>query len=150
MIGYAATERFPSDLMRDRIIAERIVAALPDKDENGEWIRCHEVARVVASRLPPTWTVVDGYYATCDHSWLRSPAGLVLDTYAVAVLPIVQLVDTYALFNRNRYRSGQPRRDIRKDVLLALQQVLDRCDTLPRVQRSDALTRTRKSLSPIA
>lgn len=90
-------------------------------------LRCHELARGVAEVLKRRglvgWTVVDGLYGLVDHSWLVSERGNILDVYAIAALPMVQLVNTgCAGVRRPRqgypgYREGEPRTDILEDVV---------------------------------
>ncbi len=77
--------------------ATRIVEVMPRLDRKGEYVRCHELARVVAKRLHAQMTtpirVVDGVYETgAQHSWCVTPRGHILDVYTVARIPPVQLV----------------------------------------------------------
>lgn len=66
--------------------------------------RCHEIARFVFDALEPviptfapTAKVVDGNYAGGDHSWIRLNPSTILDPYAIARFPMVQLIDVGAL-----------------------------------------------------
>jgi len=117
MIGYAESQVFPAYALTDMRAATKLIEKLPGKDPQGRWVRCHELARAVAPFLSPLWTITDGYYETCDHSWLRAPTGIVLDLYAVGQLPQVLLVDTNALLHRAAYRPQDRRRDIREDIV---------------------------------
>jgi len=116
-------------------LAMEVVALLPDRGEDGELVRCHEVARVVAlvaRDLGHELWVQDGSYGFCDHSWLwttepESDAWLrrpdryncpnILDPYCVGSLPQVRLVDcssTALPHHGMMYRLGSPREDVRE------------------------------------
>lgn len=126
--GFTLAER---GLLRQ---AEHVVAALPDNDPDGEPLRCHEVARVVAHfiRRP----VIDGRYGALEHSWLGlqpdngdegyrdtvrrvSQHGKLLDTYAPGRVPQVMLVDASAITipERISYEPGPQRTDIREELV---------------------------------
>jgi hypothetical protein len=108
-------------------LATTLVGAIPEPGPDEEPWRCHEVARVVARVLAGLgrFSVVDGWFGGCDHSWLVSHDGLViLDVYAVGGLPPVVLLDTgisgkaLPLPYGERYeRWPEPRNDIRWDVV---------------------------------
>lgn len=91
MIGYSGTTVFSEGAKLFLNIAERVVAAMPEEDG----LRCHEVARVVATAISrrlslidvrerltnPVWPeeepgmvkrlyVIDGHYGAAEHSWL--------------------------------------------------------------------------------
>lgn len=109
-------------------IAQKVVEYLPEM--HGErWLRCHEVARVVDRvlkntmilSLPVTWRVVDGKYVggvaiPADHTWILWSDGIVLDTYAVARYPPVQLVDNNWPTNAH-YKEEEECSDIRYDCI---------------------------------
>lgn len=116
MRGYAVEQVFPAFAQDDLQKAIVLVEALPAKDKQGRWVRCHEVVRAVASKLDPRWVVVDGHYGSVEHSWLQI-RNVILDLYAVASLPQVQLVDAMAYCRRNQYHEGSPRKDIRRRVI---------------------------------
>lgn len=89
-------------------LAEEVVRLLPETNEEGGVIRCHEIARVVAecarraAGKPVLW-VQDGLYGFVDHTWLwtsepRSHVDCldcpnILDPYCVGSLPQVRLAD---------------------------------------------------------
>lgn len=128
MRGYTETEVMdPSDVRLFRT-AQQMVDVLPDMPG----LRCHEVARAVGSFLG--LQVVDGFYRRSlprpvDHSWLVIPKQkqghnaqhLILDVYAVARLPLVQLVDPSLGLN---YEWRNERTDIKEDVVELLKQIL--------------------------
>lgn len=114
MRGYAETSGFTGraqDLLRE---AQEIVALIPDPAEGRPCWRCHEVAHAAGDLLG--LKVVDGMYGAVEHSWLLIPDGcrqdedVILDVYAVGVLPQVLLVSTYAaLPHHETYRPvGRP------------------------------------------
>lgn len=148
MIGYSATDYFSA---RPALIelwkkATLLVAAIAEPNDPDE-IRCHELTRAVAARLAPQGPlnplVSDGLYGAVDHSWLvvygdRRVAGQcdggvmgILDCYAVARLPMVQLVDVAPWPTRQSqlYKAGPYRTDIREDVVRALLARWDRVFT---------------------
>ena len=102
-----------------------LVRKFPPHDLNGEWVRCHEVARVVATSLDLQMT--DGFYGMADHSWIwtseirpfETPPNI-LDVYCPGRLPQVQLIHSsnYLPFE---YRKGPARDDVRQDVIEYLQ-----------------------------
>lgn len=88
-------------------VVNRIEASGGCRRGTKEWIRCHEVVRIVQGVLSPRWqlVVVDGLYGQestpkANHSWcvLDEPSTgnyvtrYILDVYAVGRLPMVQLV----------------------------------------------------------
>lgn len=117
-------------------LAGVIVGELPDVDRNGDSVRCHEVARLVAQVINSHYNdtvlyVQDGSYGFVEHSWLwTSPppkeyvgiinAPNVLDPYSVGQLPQVQLVDCSSSglphFGYS-YRLGDWRKDIKEDFI---------------------------------
>lgn len=133
MKGYAETDIFGSWEMERLDHATRLIAWI-QPDSRHEPVRCHELTRAVAHILRRDLTdgvdiiVDDGQYGMVDHSWmwLKPPSrcGLVtsiLDVYAVARLPQVQLVSFQVLGTRKvndvSYRSGPERTDIDEKVV---------------------------------
>lgn len=114
MIGYAQAEIFTSKDVDYLERAAELVARAPAKID-GDWVRCHELARAVAEVLElPAY---DGRYGACEHSWIVTPDGAVLDVYVPARVPQVQLVDARAPWALAEYRTGAPRDDVREDVI---------------------------------
>jgi hypothetical protein len=99
MKGYAETEIFTADEMALHQRATALVASLAQlAPEEQAKVRCHELARAVGRVLG--LEVQDGRYGACDHSWCWTaprPRGHVLEVYAIARVPMVQLVDHTAL-----------------------------------------------------
>jgi hypothetical protein len=103
--------------------AELAVHWLPDDIAEGSLIRCHELARAVGDWLE--LDVIDGKFCHVDHSWLlvedRSPreSHLILDVYAVAQLPQVQLVNLswHVHEFQQCYIKGAPRKDIDRKLV---------------------------------
>ena len=124
MKGYAATYVFSADEIRDFERATTLVARLPEKDNKGRLIRCHEVVRALKELLPSpvgAWVLQDGHYRTVNHTWLWNKQGHILDVYAVARFPMVQLLDADIHFHRtDLFRPGPSRRDIRHKVVQTL------------------------------
>jgi len=122
--GYAASYVFSTDEIRDLERATELVAHLPEKDDKGRLIRCHEVVRALKGILPSplgAWTLQDGHYRTVNHTWLWNKHGHILDIYAVARFPMVQLLDADIHFHRtDLFRPGPSRKDIRHKVVHAL------------------------------
>lgn len=142
MTGYFAS-RVSKPHQRLFEAATRVVARMPDRQLDGEWVRCHEVARATC-RLLGTGTVVDGVYGCAvEHSWISLDQAL-LDPYAVGRLPTVQLVNLAHCFKHallldvqdpdpsaestiqrlfprpvwgGLYQVGEPRTDIRDDIV---------------------------------
>lgn len=121
MKGYSEAEVFGRQEIQFLNAAQVLVRKFPSHDLTGEWIRCHEVARVVATSLG--LQVMDGFYGMADHSWLWTselrpfePPPNILDVYCPGRLPQVQLVHSsnYLPFE---YRRGPERTDIRQDVI---------------------------------
>lgn len=123
LIGYAAEEIFSTEEIILFGWAERFAAKVPSRQPDGEWVRCHEVARAVGGLL--NLTVVDGVYGHVQHSWLDLPVAErpdlrrhVLDVYAPGRLPRVQLIDAwYLLPEGSSYKPGLARGDIREDIV---------------------------------
>jgi hypothetical protein len=124
--GYAETVAFSREQIADYHLAAAIVAGLSEKQPDGDWVRCHELARAVACALnsriteaewetADRWRVVDGRFGGAEHSWLvwGGRGRTILDVYAVAELPQVKLVDCNTLWRRHNYEPGERRRDIR-------------------------------------
>lgn len=104
-------------------------------DRRQEWIRCHEVARIVALTLRSKYklTVVDGKFGSprpyIEHSWLiydecdhpLQPLSFkcFIDPYAVGRSPMVQIID-YDI-GHYLYEAGKLRKDI--DIRFVRQQV---------------------------
>lgn len=151
MIGHAATRLGTTamDLLR---AAQAVVDLLPETID-GELVRCHEVARVVAEVLSypersksgmfDELVVVDGKFGVHDHSWIRVDGSvrgrLILDPYAVGRIPMVQVLDLDVMtlpYRRESacdrcgvpnpwfYREGPTRDDVRHEVLAALRSYL--------------------------
>jgi hypothetical protein len=127
MKGYAIEEVFSADELALYEKARQLMELAPYKI-NDEEVRCHEVVRAVALKLDLSpLQVVDGWYGLCDHSWLwtkvwkpftRPPTAL--DVYSVGRHPLVQLVDTSSGSLPFDYSRGDPRKDIKNDVVVAL------------------------------
>lgn len=116
--------------------AATFVDALMPEDEMGKLVelRCHELARVIGTIMQLSW--VDGHYGAVEHSWLLLPPGVrgfsrgILDVYAVARLPMVQLIDVNSIGpnQRQSYRDGPTRRDIDEPLVAHLiKQLRDGC-----------------------
>lgn len=141
MIGYAETDVFGSWELERLNFATRLIAWLrPDQmDLGSEPLRCHELTRAVAHIMRRDLTggadilVQDGQYGMVEHSWLwlkppiQQHHGLVtsvLDVYAVARLPQVQLVSMQVLgtrrVNGSAYLVGPDRTDINDRVVNGL------------------------------
>ena len=105
--------------------ATRLVEMLPD-DPEGK-LRCHELSRAIGQIL--NLPVQDGEYGIgCEHSWLWTPMGNILDVHSICRLPQVQLVHThYPTAEQGRlYRGGPPRTDINQftvDNLVSLMNI---------------------------
>lgn len=98
-------------------LLETARTAVENIEEAGE-LRCHEIARFVLHVLErkqgrPLFRVVDGNYAGCDHSWIQLSPEVILDPYAVARVPMVQLVYVGPrTLQRLQYREEERREDI--------------------------------------
>lgn len=133
MKGYALLEVFTPRSIHLLSQTEKVVEQFPDTgcyEGTEEWIRCHELVRIVAAMLSPEFqlSIIDGRYGpetitSYEHSWLiyeepnqRSVVcyRFILDPYAVGRLPQVQLLDPHA-GNHKLYRESNPRDDIRYD-----------------------------------
>jgi hypothetical protein len=96
------------------------------------YFRCHEVVRFVyrymkkhdtsLGRLMRTMRVVDGVFAGVEHSWIELAPDIILDVYAVARVPMVQLIDAaaYTLLPR-LFKEGPYRTDIDESKIEELQ-----------------------------
>lgn len=119
-------------------LAQMAVAFLPDSIDP-ETIRCHELARALTQQLPGMHRLVDGRYGQVDHSWIELPlggAGYILDVYAVGRLPQVQLLQKHPFLEAVTalYKPGSPRNDIRRNVVEAMNEHLNRTFR-PRMKR---------------
>lgn len=104
--------------------ATRIVDMLPDTDEDGALLRCHEVARVVHAVLRVSGArVVDGKFGGVEHSWIRfvdGPKDYILDVYAIGSLPPVQLHEEHPwAFERGKQYIEEDKRGDINDALVA-------------------------------
>jgi hypothetical protein len=121
---YSELEVFSSRELYDFKEATRLVSLMPDVDQHGRELRCHEVARVVGRELGLPW--YDGKYEYgCEHSWLGAlpPSRHILDVYTVGRLPPVQLVAVVTTLP-TRYKVLGQRTDIREDVVRYLRNYL--------------------------
>jgi hypothetical protein len=116
--SYSERQVFPGWARYDLHIATGVVAALDDH-ERPDWIRCHELARIVRPFLRARWLVVDGKFGAADHSWLALES-YVLDVYSVARAPMVQLIDRYFAVELPWHPGSSAREDIREDVIRTL------------------------------
>lgn len=126
MRTYAERQGVGSEHLEAWRAATLLVARV--SDEWGNELRCHELARAAHAALPPIASaglessvrVADGKCGPCDHSWLvvygRSGTSI-LDVYAAGRMPPVILVDPIATRD---YSEGDPRTDIRDDVVQLL------------------------------
>jgi hypothetical protein len=131
--GYTEIECLPAWAIRAFHRATELVNSIQSHLQvNGEWIRCHELARAVEPYLDTPWMIVDGYHGSVQHSWLERRHGshetdsVILDVYAVAQLPMVQLVSGHwsAI---DVYKAGKMRTDIREYALKELDTDLQVC-----------------------
>lgn len=116
-------------------IAKEIVVDLPHGID-GQEVRCHELARVVASYLDLPYQ--DGHYGFVEHTWIwtqpledelqRWRLPNILDVYVPGQLPQVQLIHT-SVHLPLPYIWGPPREDIREGVVTKLHQVLEETST---------------------
>jgi len=127
MTPYVVTsERFTQKELSLWRIAKEIVQDVPDQFD-GEDIRCHELARVVASYLDIPYQ--DGRYGFVEHTWLwttplegelhRWKLPNILDVYVPGQVPQVQLIHTSTHLPLP-YLWGPPRIDIRENVVESL------------------------------
>ena len=97
MKPYASLIVPPEDLALFTKI-ERIVQEMPEvelgKDGKGEKIlvSCHTLVRALARFFPVECQ--DGHFGNCEHSWLITRTGLIIDPCPVAVVGGPILVDT--------------------------------------------------------
>ena len=121
MISYSEREVFTPEAVRIWKLATRMVeSVLNHVDAEGRELRCHELARALGQLLK--LQVVDGQSVGVDHSWLMIDRHTLLDPYAPARMPMVQLVDVglptlarfYYLHDGNFF---DRRDDIREDVV---------------------------------
>lgn len=124
MNGYSSLEVFTEHDKKCARAAHLVVMNLPDKHDGDqcEWVRCHEVARIVAKMIESPGVapakVVDGHYGSVHHSWIVLPSTVILDCYSVGRLPVVQLVTTMGVAYPDLYRPAKaPRDDIRQDFI---------------------------------
>lgn len=121
MLSYSEREVFTPEAVRIWKLAVRMVDQLSEyRDSEGRELRCHEIARALGELLK--LQVVDGQSVGVDHSWLVIDRHTLLDPYAPARLPMVQLIDvglpTLARFYYLHDGKFFDRRsDIREDVV---------------------------------
>lgn len=123
MISYAESEEFTVGdmelLQRATVLVSMLPAKIKTICEAGKfedrWVRCHELARFVGVVLE--LDVMDGSYGACEHSWLMTLDGAILDVYTPARVPQVQLAAKAWAGAPIMYRSGPARTDIRKEVI---------------------------------
>lgn len=129
MISYSERKIFTSYevmlLRRAQVLVAAVDLGLPVLEEHE--LRCHELARVVGNILG--LRVVDGRYGHVEHSWLVVPPreythmGSILDVYAPGQEPQVHLLDLFfGLGHVNVYQAGEPRTDIREDIVNAVEE----------------------------
>ena len=122
MIGYAEEVVFTAADLALLELATALVAKAPGKVD-GEWVRCHEIARAVGRLLQLQW--VDGKYDACAHSWLLVRRRVILDVYVPARLPQVQLVDTSCPWaNANYHPDPNHRTDIDRALVEKLHAII--------------------------
>lgn len=131
MKSYSEQIVFSADQVKDWRTATAFIASLlVAKDSKGEWLRSHELARVVESLLPRNhWRTVDGTCGYVDHSWLvwLKHGAVVLDVYAVGALPQCALIDVSMMAPAHGlYKPGSQRLDIRQDVIKWLKATLQK------------------------
>ena len=123
MKGYTSTHCLSPREVEIFELVTAFVAALPERDREGAPVRCHEVARAVARYLDLVGVVgvqvVDGRYFAAEHTWLVLGSRLILDTYAVARLPVVQLILPW-FGSVEPYQAGAARTDINEGVVTML------------------------------
>lgn len=132
MKSYSISEVFESFEIELLNKATILVDSIPDDFCGGsDQLRCHEIARAIGFILD--LPITDGKYRTIEHSWCwtskNKPGynpGNILDVYAIARLPMVQLVDygspgSFAIPNRDLYQCYPfPRGDINEIIVSAL------------------------------
>lgn len=120
MRSIAEREYFPKKLVHLLPMVEKIVETFPDFMEGGKDVRCHEVARAVACIIAPaipagaTIRIVDGKFGAVDHTWIEIRIDyktFILDPYAVASLPQVQLHETGWSTKTGRFYNELAERD---------------------------------------
>ena len=130
MKSYAEWELFDARELALLEQATQLVAQAPGSFD-GQFVRCHELARAVGLRLD--LLVCDGAFGFVEHTWLwtcppdanligQAPPWMlpnILDVYVPGSLPQVQLVHQSTGLPA-RYRSDSPREDVRQDVVMAL------------------------------
>lgn len=125
MIEYSEAVSFPGRAVRLLHLAERIVGRIHSKHDDGSFVLCHEVSRIVQGVLS-SWPleVHDGKYGIgmlYEHSWLTYIASrpchkFILDPYAMDQLPMVQILDLYLPHSR-LYIPELKRQDIKHDFI---------------------------------
>ena len=125
MKSYAEREVFNVNELSLLNQATALVARAPGSFDH-HYVRCHELARAVSLLLG--LPVCDGMFGFVEHTWIwtEEPAGRplwtmpnILDVYVPGSLPQVQLVHLSTGLPA-RYRAGEPREDVRQDVVLEL------------------------------
>lgn len=145
MKGYAESIVFSAEQIADFHLASAIVAGLDEKQDDGDWVRCHELARAVSVALNAAhrddhWAVVDGQFGGAEHSWLvwSGRGRIILDVYAVGEIPQVKLVDCGTLWRRSDYTPQGRRRDVRFAVFGKLKALsLEIAGTVRRLNRTE-------------
>lgn len=127
MRSYAEREIFTDEEQATWCDAVDIVNRVSKRWDNE--LRCHELARAVASQLAlldRRVEVVDGKLFAIEHSWLVIPPqgavrqrAAILDVYCPGRIPQVQLIDQHFIVARG-YEPGPDRTDLRYDVLTRL------------------------------
>ena len=121
MKGYSERKIYPDWALRAFRDATAIVNSIYivyNEDDEKTIIRCHELARAVLPFLESNWKIIDGHYASIQHSWLVRDK-LILDTYNAARLPMVTLIGGH-WSSVELYRPGSLRDDIRLDIISVL------------------------------
>jgi len=127
-----STTRFTQCEQELLVQAQTLVEAVPSTV--GEQVRCHELARAVATIL--SLPVQDGRFEAVEHSWIWAKSGWeyhsdyrdfcgappILDVYVPGCLPQVQLVDWshWGLPYKRVYVPGELRNDIDDEMLKRL------------------------------
>lgn len=128
MLSISELDYISENNIRRFYAAQLAVAMMPD-DILDQENRCHELARAIAPLVKGE--VRDGKFSSVNHSWIVLEQGrsgpLILDVYAVAQLPQVQLVNCswHVRDLQNCYVDGPERDDIRNDVVVEMKKVVE-------------------------
>ena len=119
MKGYAERVMFSGEAIDMYHRATDLVKELPDIADPCS-LRCHELAHAVGTIL--CLDVQDGKARAVEHSWLWVPnkedTRVILDVYTPGRMPMVQLIDPFALLPEiGSYVPGEPRDDINQTVV---------------------------------